>query len=831
MCKGEMALNFTLTASIDTPIFIQYKVSMKKTTKVLWLWIILTLTACQAVPVAAPAPTITATPTTGPTPTSTPPPTSTPLPTPVPVIRVESGDRALFFGDYDLARGQYQAAFNESTDQAVQAAALWGLGRTELAAGRNQAAIDILTRLVNEYPDSTYAARAHFLIGQAYSKLGQYLPAAEAYNTYLTRVPGVLDGYVQDYRGDALYQAKDYTNAINAYSAALTASRLDDGLTLQIKIGQSRYDFGDYAGALAIYNQVFNTTTNDYVRAQMDYFAGNTHKKLGQVDEANSRYLHAVQNYPLSYYSYLSLVELVDAGIPVSDLDRGIVDYYAGQYDVGLVALDRYIQENPTHDGTASYFRALTLREMKRTQEAILAFDNFIKAYPAHPRWTDAWEQKGFLEWAVQGEYEAGAKTFIDFVAAVPTSSAAPSFLMSAARVTERNGRLAEAAGIWERVANEYPASDQVPDALFLAGIAQYRLGDYTSALTLFQRDLLLSTRARDIARAYLWIGKAQEKLGEAASAEKSWQQAQLADPNGYYSLRAQDILLRRPPFESPPSINLDIDLQKERKDAEVWMRLTFDLPSDTDFSGPGTLAQDARFIRGTELWELGMYEEARLEFESLRDSVKSSPADSFRLANHLLDIGLYRTAIFAAREVLTLAGLESQSASLTAPAYFNHVRYGLYYRDLILPEEERYGMDPLFMFSVIRQESLFEGFVRSSAGARGLMQVIPSTGAQIAGELNWPPLYTDLDLYRPNVSIRFGTYYLDKNRKLLGGSIYASLAAYNGGPGNAIAWRELAGDDPDLFLEVVRFQETRDYIRYIYEIYSTYRTIYSPVN
>jgi len=737
----------------------------------------------------------------------------------------------LFNGDYEGAREQYLAAFNESTDQAVQAAALWGMGRTELANSRYQPAIDILSRLVNEYPESTYAARAYFLMGQAYFKLAQYQPSADAYNTYLTRVPGVLDGYVQDYRGDALSEVGDYTNAINAYSAALTASRLDDGLTLQIKIGQSRYDFGDYAGALTLYDQIFNTTTNDYIRAQMDYFAGNTHIQLGQVEEAQARYLHAVQNYPLSYYSYLALVELVDANITVSDLDRGVVDYFAGQYDVGLVALDRYIQENPTHDGTASYYRALTLRELVRTQDAILALDNFIKAYPAHPRWTDAWEQKGFLEWAVQGEYEAGAKTFIDFVAAVPTSSSAPNFLMNAARVTERNGKLAEAAGIWERVANEYPTSDQVPDALFLAGIAQYRLGDYTAALTLFQRGLILSTRANNLARAYLWIGKAQEKLGEAASAEKSWQQSLLADPNGYYSLRAQDILLKRQPFESPPSINLDIDLQQERKDAEVWMRLTFGLPAETDFSGPGTLAQDARFIRGTELWELGMYNEARLEFESLREAVKSNPADSFRLANHLLDIGLYRTAIFAAREVLTLAGLDSQSASLTAPAYFNHLRYGLYYRDLIIPEEERYGMDPLFMFSVIRQESLFEGFVRSSAGARGLMQVIPSTGAQIAGELNWPPFYTEDDLYRPNVSIRFGTYYLDKNRKLLGGSIYGSLAAYNGGPGNALAWQELAGNDPDLFLEVVRFQETRDYIRYIYEIYSTYRTIYSPVN
>jgi soluble lytic murein transglycosylase len=225
------------------------------------------------------------------------------------------------------------------------------------------------------------------------------------------------------------------------------------------------------------------------------------------------------------------------------------------------------------------------------------------------------------------------------------------------------------------------------------------------------------------------------------------------------------------------------------------------------------------------------MYDEARSEFEALRDAIQSNAIDSYRLANYLLDIGLYRTAIFAIRDVLTLAGLESQSASLTAPAYFNHVRYGLYYKDLILPEEERYGLDSLFMFSVIRQESLFEGFVRSSAGARGLMQIIPATGEQIAKDINWPQGYTEDDLYRPNVSIRFGTYYLDKNRDLLGGSVFGSLAAYNAGPGNALVWKELAGDDPDLFLEIIRFQETRDYIRFIYEIYSTYRSIYSPNN
>jgi soluble lytic murein transglycosylase len=828
--RDKCALFFSIFhEAIDTTHFIHYKVPMYRKIAIILLAIALTFSGCQATPPSNPAPTLTHTAgpeSTIPVPTSI----STAFPTPVPLVRIDSGDEALFFGDYEKAREEYLAAFNTATDRSIQAAALWGLGRTELENDSYQLAAETLTTLTLEYPESTYSARAYFLLGRAYTGLGQFQQSANAYNEYMTRVPGVLDGYVQDYRGDALYAAGDYTGAINAYEAALTASRLDDALNQRIKIGQSRFDFGDYAGAITVYDQVFNITTNDYIRAQMDYLAGNAHKILEQSDQAHARFLHTVENYPLSYYSYLALIELVDANIAVDDLDRALVDYFAEQYDIALVVFDRYIEANPVNDGTPHYYRALTLREMQRTQPAIDELDYFIKSHPDHPRWEDAWQEKAFLEWAVLGDYNAGAQTFLEFVSTVPTSLSAPDFLMSAARVTERDGRLEDAAQVWERVANEYSASELVPDALFLAGITRYRLTDYSGALALFQRGLIFSSQGEDSARAYLWVGKTQEKLGDKTSAEQSWQQAQLADPTGYYSIRARDILLGTLPFESSPSIDLEPDMAQERKDAEAWIRLTFKLPQETDFSGPGVLAQDPRFIRGTELWELSMHEEARMEFEALREAVSTDPESSFRLANHLYEIGLYRSAIFAAREVLSLAGLESQSESLTAPAYFNHIRYGLYYHDLVLTEEERYGHDPLFMFSVIRQESLFEGFVQSNAGARGLMQVVPATGAQLASELGWPPGYEEDDLYRPIVSVRFGSYYLNKNRDLLGGSVYGSLAAYNAGPGNALVWKELAGDDPDLFLEIVRFQETRNYIRFIYEIFDTYKTFYNPV-
>ncbi len=328
-----------------------------------------------------------------------------------------------------------------------------------------------------------------------------------------------------------------------------------------------------------------------------------------------------------------------------------------------------------------------------------------------------------------------------------------------------------------------FPAATWSHRQLFWAGITRYREAKYDQALVTFQRDLQFSTAIEDQARAYFWIGKTQQALGDNGSARSSWQQAASLDPTDYYSLRSQDMLLKRPAFSPAPAINYSLDSIAERAQAEAWLRVTFNLPTDTDLSTPGSLLSDPRLVRGTELWNLGLEDEARLEFEDLRTAVEQNPADSYRLANYLLDLGLYRPAITAIRQVLTLAGMTTQSQTLAAPAYFNHVRYGLYYQDLIIPAAQQAGFNPLFLFSVMRQESLFEGFVRSTAGARGLMQITPDTGQFISDNLDWPPNYSSDDLYRPTVSVTLGATYLAQQRFRFNDDLFTALAAYNAGP------------------------------------------------
>jgi soluble lytic murein transglycosylase len=805
-----------------------YKNGMKLTRLFLGLLLVAAITACSVLP---DFPTIPPGWTLTPSVTETPLVTSTPTitPTPAAVVRIENGEHAFFNGDYPLALLHFQTAYQDSSDPAIRAAAKWGEARIFYAQEHYLETIGSVQGLVTEFPESTHLGQAYFILGLANYNLQRYNEAATAWQTYLTLRPGYLDAHTQELRGDALFLAQNYADSLAAYSAAIQAPRLDDDVAVDLKIADTRAKLGDTETALALYDGILARASSEYI-AQAAYEAGLLYQELGRSEEAFSQFRFAIENYPEYYFSYLGLVRLIDAGVEVDQLDRGLVDYYAQQYDVAIEAFDNYISANPVNDGTPHYYRALSLDAVGNHEVAVTAFDSFIANYPTHPNWGDAWGEKAFTQWFNLGLYGNAAQTLLDFVSTVPTSPLAVDYLMSAARIYERDNRLDDAALTWARVANEYPGDEQAPTAIFLAGIVQYRQANYDASLASFNRSLVLSANPADQARAYLWIGKTQQQLGDSAGAVKTWQQGVIADPAGYYSERARDHMMDRPPFATPASLNLAPDLAAERRDADAWVRLTFNLPAETDLNGLGALTQDPRVIRGTEFWQLGLYDRARLEFENLREEISINPVDTYRLGNYMLDLGLYRSAIFALRRTLEMAGLDDHDESMMAPSYFSHVRYGLYYSDLVIADAQMEGFDPLLIFSIIRQESLFEGFVRSTAGARGLMQIVPRTGADIASQLNWPLEYTDGDLYRPDVSLRFGTHYLADNRDLLGGDLYAALAAYNGGPGNAVLWKQLAGDDPDLFLEIVRFEETRNYIRNIYEIYVIYRRLYSPV-
>jgi hypothetical protein len=120
-------------------------------------------------------------------------------------------------------------------------------------------------------------------------------------------------------------------------------------------------------------------------------------------------------------------------------------------------------------------------------------------------------------------------------------------------------------------------------------------------------------------------------------SAKATWQQAASIDPTGYYSERSRDLLNNALPLTPPEVVDLGGDRQSELHQAELWMQATFDYPTGTDYSSPGPLAGDPRFIRGLEFWQMGLYDQAEAEFSGLRIAL-SDPLLAYRLAVYLSD-------------------------------------------------------------------------------------------------------------------------------------------------------------------------------------------------
>ena len=140
-------------------------------------------------------------------------------------------------------------------------------------------------------------------------------------------------------------------------------------------------------------------------------------------------------------------------------------------------------------------------------------------------------------------------------------------------------------------------------------------------------------------------------------------------------------------------------------------------------------------------------------------------------------------------------------------------LRFPQPYREVIQTNAARQQLDPAIVFALIRQESAFDEFAGSSAGAMGLMQLMPKTAKQIAGELNetWN---NNFNLVVPGINIRYGSFYFKKVLNQLNDHLVLAIAAYNAGPYRVKQWLPKIRSLPaDIWIETIPYKETRGYI------------------
>jgi soluble lytic murein transglycosylase len=307
--------------------------------------------------------------------------------------------------------------------------------------------------------------------------------------------------------------------------------------------------------------------------------------------------------------------------------------------------------------------------------------------------------------------------------------------------------------------------------------------------------------------RASFWVGKWATKLGKNQEAKQAYEYTISNFPHSYYSWRSAATLgLNVGNFNTVRQMNPDV--------------VPFQRPLPT--AGSETFK---------ELYLLGQDRDAWLQWQTeFQNKMQPTVAEQFteglmRLAKGENIIGIDKISKLEDREK---PQEQAEFQALSKKISYWQARYPFPYLKEIEKWSEKRQLNPLLVTALMRQESQFEPKIRSTAGAVGLMQVMPDTAKWIAPQIKLDS--KKINLENPNDNIMLGTWYLDHTHEQYGNSSLLAIASYNAGPGNVSKWLQtLPKEDPDEFVESIPFDETKNYVRQVMGNYWNYLRLYNP--
>lgn len=386
-----------------------------------------------------------------------------------------------------------------------------------------------------------------------------------------------------------------------------------------------------------------------------------------------------------------------------------------------------------------------------------------------------------------------------------PSSSWTEQALFGLARHYDSEEEVDLALSYYREVAKRFPRGDTALDARWRVLWHTYRSGDVEEAARGFEEAAREQPQADELPRFLYWAGRAYQESRQFERAEGLFRQVLLGYQNTYYGRRAFEHLSQ-------------LQGQQASLDAIQQAKLGIELDD--------ALVVERKRLREriAQLYALGLDEHALEEAEAAvgghRDDSAFLSIEAWIHAARERNLDVFRTL----REAFPFHG--SATGDLL-PRQIWELLYPLHYWEYVRSYSEERGLDPFLVAALIRQESTFNPHVRSPAGARGLMQIIPSTGRLLARQER--RRYDVRELYNPEINVRYGTRYLKQILGTFNGRVDYALASYNAGPHRVKRWTNMdMSIDPEVFIEEIPFDETRLYVKLVLRNEMLYRRLYS---
>ena len=717
----------------------------------------------------------------------------------------------------------------------------------DLVEGRDYSqAAEILERLIPKAESPEVKNKYRYVAATCHRKLGRWERAISYYQSVLGEGESPFADLAQLHIATGYRDLNNYELAIEWYETILRDHPDSfSAVEARYQLGECYFTLKQYDAAIKHYTTFIEGYPEESRVRMVIYKIGRAYQELGKWSEAYIRYQGLIRQDMKDEFARnaVSKIKLLESSYPTITITRddrmyyGLAFYYAGQYKAAREELKRVIDGADSLSAKAGYFIAEAYNRERDYPAAIREYRSVVKRYPQSDYDVGSQYQIALCHWKV-GREEASNILLAKFADIYPESDLADDAEFQIGEHYREKEQYRKAADAYSKVAAKYPSSSLADGALWNVGWYSIKLKDNETGEEAF-RQLLAEYPSSPLAgAARFWIGVIRERAGEWQAAVDAYMEA-VQNRDWYYSDRAKrrmELLAKRQASDVKHQTLNAYERAKIDDSVPAWPNVNDPIP-----------------IRARELLDLRIFDDAAGELLIAVEAAIALESAYYNLSVCYEKMGDFSRSRRYAWRLSQLPGMKGEDGAMPRQLY--RMSYPIPYRDAVFSNAQKNKLDPLLVLAVMLEESGYNPAAVSSAGARGLMQIMPPTGGDIAGRLKIRPFRTEM-LFRPELNVQMGTWYLsnlagrlsDHVQKLSTGGIVGqaslpveasgsdhsdtvrilALGAYHGGESRVRRWVERYGiEDIDEFVESIPIYQTKRYVKKVCDSYEIYKSLY----
>ncbi|MBU4361088.1 tetratricopeptide repeat protein [bacterium] len=688
-----------------------------------------------------------------------------------------------------------------------------------------QQAISELLKVKYSTLNLPFYIKSQLILGDCYRKMENWDRAIEVYKNLVIDDP-ILTDYSLFFLAETYRFKGENRESIAAYKRII--ENFPQSLIIpeaNYQIAQNYRELKDINSALIYYKNILTDSQDDQLKANVLLELSEIYwQEKKYIDSLNCLYEILGEGYRLKRNSepeellirYFDKIQedLKEIEVPYHIIVKcADVLFKYRQYNLAEDLYKEVIKTFPKAVDIAEiyYKRARALYYKKEYKEAVNQCEEIIAKFPPSEITIKA-NYFGGNSLSALGERYLAIDKYEKIIGQYPETYYARESYLRMAECYFQLGEPEKGISQWRQLIDRYPNSDQAMTTWWNLGRYYTKNNKDPEALESYRALSERFSKSRLGDDALYWRGKTLQKMGLEDEANSIYEKLLKDYPLSYYAER----------------------IIEQREDVNYrWLLPVVSISKENDFTNlEGFLDKYDKinekgqlFLLKAELFgEVSFYKEAIIE---LKGALNYNPGNIFllfRLSDLYQKNKDYYSSLNYSEIIFNY--LQDNYPLEELPLELWEHLYPAYFEDMIREHALKYEIDPLLALAMIREESRFNAWNESVAGARGLMQIIFSTGEWIAQKLNFEDFNNEM-LFDPEINIDLGCWYIGYLKERFSNDLILIISGYNAGPGTTSKWlQQYSRSDLDNFVENIPYSETREHIKKVMKSYQMYKRL-----